>query len=46
MQGNAEKSRIIMVGDTLRKASGPSDEKLIEIKGFGDTEYECLLFAT
>ncbi|KAH6791063.1 hypothetical protein C2S51_006069 [Perilla frutescens var. frutescens] len=36
--GNAEKSRIIMVGDTLKKASGSSDEKLVEIKDFGDTE--------
>ncbi|KAL7140801.1 hypothetical protein ABFS83_08G011300 [Erythranthe nasuta] len=36
--GNAEKSRIIMVGDTLKKASESSDGKLIEIKDFGDTE--------
>ncbi|PSS30383.1 Phosphoglucan phosphatase [Actinidia chinensis var. chinensis] len=36
--GNAEKSRIIMVGDTLKKASESSEEKLIEITGFGDTE--------
>lgn len=39
--GNAEKSRIIMVGDTLKMASGPSDEKLVEIKDFGDTEIIC-----
>lgn len=39
MQGNAEKSRIIMVGDTLKKASESSGGKLIEIKDFGDTEY-------
>ena len=39
MQGNAEKSRIIMVGDTLKKASESSEGKLIEITGFGDTEY-------
>ncbi|KAK3011270.1 hypothetical protein RJ639_012015 [Escallonia herrerae] len=36
--GNAEKSRIIMVGDTLKKASESSGEDLIEIKDFGDTE--------
>ncbi|CAN4115609.1 unnamed protein product [Withania somnifera] len=38
--GNAEKSRIIMVGDTLKKASDASGGGLIEIKDFGDTEYE------
>ncbi|XP_058188252.1 phosphoglucan phosphatase LSF1, chloroplastic isoform X2 [Rhododendron vialii] len=36
--GNAEKLRIIMVGDTLKKASESSGGKLIEIKDFGDTE--------
>ncbi|CAN4115610.1 unnamed protein product [Withania somnifera] len=36
--GNAEKSRIIMVGDTLKKASDASGGGLIEIKDFGDTE--------
>ncbi|PSR87578.1 Phosphoglucan phosphatase [Actinidia chinensis var. chinensis] len=36
--GNAEKSRIIMVGDTLKKASESSEGKLLEIKDFGDTE--------
>ncbi|PHU19886.1 Phosphoglucan phosphatase LSF1, chloroplastic, partial [Capsicum chinense] len=36
--GNAEKSRIIMVGDTLKKASDSSGGGLIEIKDFGDTE--------
>ncbi|KAK3014152.1 hypothetical protein RJ639_008493 [Escallonia herrerae] len=36
--GNAEKSRIIMVGDTLKKASESSGGDLIEIKDFGDTE--------
>uniref|UniRef100_A0A5B7BQ06 Tyrosine-protein phosphatase domain-containing protein n=1 Tax=Davidia involucrata TaxID=16924 RepID=A0A5B7BQ06_DAVIN len=35
--GNAEKSRIIMVGDTLKKAS-ESGGMLVEIKDFGDTE--------
>ncbi|KAL1538568.1 Phosphoglucan phosphatase lsf1, chloroplastic [Salvia divinorum] len=35
--GNAEKSRIIMVGDTLKKA-GESGGKLVEIKDFRDTE--------
>ncbi|KAL6135775.1 hypothetical protein ACLB2K_068000 [Fragaria x ananassa] len=35
--GNAEKSRIVMVGDTLRKAGSSSDERLSEIKDFGDT---------
>lgn len=37
--GNAEKSRIIMVGDTLKKASESAGGRLIEIKDFGDTEY-------
>lgn len=36
--GNAEKSRIIMVGDTLKKASDSSGVKLTEIKDFGDTQ--------
>ncbi|XP_056169918.1 phosphoglucan phosphatase LSF1, chloroplastic isoform X1 [Syzygium oleosum] len=36
--GNAEKSRIIMVGDTLKKSSDPSGGKLVEIKDFGDAE--------
>ncbi|MCD7473596.1 Phosphoglucan phosphatase lsf1, chloroplastic [Datura stramonium] len=36
--GNAEKSRIIMVGDTLKKASYSSGGGLFEIKDFGDTE--------
>ncbi|XP_030484234.2 phosphoglucan phosphatase LSF1, chloroplastic isoform X1 [Cannabis sativa] len=36
--GNAERSRIIMVGDTLKKASDSSGGKLIEIKDFGDTQ--------
>ncbi|GFY87191.1 like SEX4 1 [Actinidia rufa] len=36
--GNAEKLRIIMVGDTLKKASESSEGKLIEITGFSDTE--------
>ncbi|XP_030544692.2 phosphoglucan phosphatase LSF1, chloroplastic isoform X2 [Rhodamnia argentea] len=36
--GNAEKSRIIMVGDTLKKSSDPSGGKLVEIRDFGDTE--------
>lgn len=35
--GNAERSRIIMVGDTLKKVSDSSDGKLIEIKDLGDT---------
>ncbi|KAL8132445.1 hypothetical protein AgCh_008078 [Apium graveolens] len=34
--GNAEKSRIIMVGDTVKKASASSGGKLIEIKDSGD----------
>ena len=46
-QGNAEKSRIIMVGDTLKKASESSSSSsgggLIEIKDFGDTEYDYVL---
>ncbi|XP_059645293.1 phosphoglucan phosphatase LSF1, chloroplastic [Cornus florida] len=36
--GNAEKSRIIMVGDTLKKASETSGGRLIEINDFSDTE--------
>ncbi|KAI3748083.1 hypothetical protein L6452_10941 [Arctium lappa] len=36
--GNAEKSRIIMVGDTLKKASASSGGTLIEIKDFSDAE--------
>ncbi|VFQ91897.1 unnamed protein product [Cuscuta campestris] len=36
--GNAEKSRIIMVGDTLKKASESSGGRLLEIKDFGDIE--------
>ncbi|KAF8390414.1 hypothetical protein HHK36_024940 [Tetracentron sinense] len=36
--GNAEKSRIIMVGDTLKKASNVSDGALIEIKDYGDAQ--------
>ncbi|XP_043705755.1 phosphoglucan phosphatase LSF1, chloroplastic isoform X2 [Telopea speciosissima] len=35
--GNAEKSRIIMVGDTLKRASNAPDGKLPKIKDFGDT---------
>ncbi|XP_010550123.1 PREDICTED: phosphoglucan phosphatase LSF1, chloroplastic isoform X2 [Tarenaya hassleriana] len=35
---NAEKSRIIMVGDTLKKAGDSSSGSLIEIKDFGDTK--------
>ncbi|KAJ7974574.1 Phosphoglucan phosphatase [Quillaja saponaria] len=36
--GNAEKSRIIMVGDTLKKASESSGGSLIEIKDFADAQ--------
>ncbi|KAK9272411.1 hypothetical protein L1049_002783 [Liquidambar formosana] len=36
--GNGEKSRIIMVGDTLKKASDSSGGRLTEIKDFGDTQ--------
>ncbi|EXC20293.1 hypothetical protein L484_020512 [Morus notabilis] len=36
--GNAEKSRIVMVGDALKKASDPSDGRFSEIKDFGDTQ--------
>ncbi|CAN8290258.1 unnamed protein product [Cochlearia groenlandica] len=39
---NAEKSRIIMVGDTLKKATSPSssssDATLVEINDLGDTQ--------
>lgn len=38
-QGNAEKSRIIMVGDTLKKAGDSSGGRLLEAKDFGDTQY-------
>ncbi|VAH23715.1 unnamed protein product [Triticum turgidum subsp. durum] len=36
--GNAEKSRIIMVGDTLKKAGTVHNEGLVSIKDLGDTE--------
>lgn len=36
--GNAAKSRIVMVGDTLKKASDSSDGRFIEIRDFGDTQ--------
>ncbi|WRX21713.1 Dual specificity phosphatase [Theobroma cacao] len=35
---NAEKSRIIMVGDTLKKTSDSSGGRFIEIKNFGDAQ--------
>lgn len=38
-QGNAEKSRIVMVGDTLKKAGDSSGGRLLEAKDFGDTQY-------
>nr|XP_025658955.1 phosphoglucan phosphatase LSF1, chloroplastic isoform X3 [Arachis hypogaea] len=36
--GNAERSRIIMVGDTLKKLGDSSQNKLVEIKDVGDTQ--------
>ncbi|KAK7339456.1 hypothetical protein VNO77_20126 [Canavalia gladiata] len=36
--GNAERSRIIMVGDTLKKAGDSSQNSLFEIKDVGDTQ--------
>eukprot|EP00262_Sarcandra_glabra_P018183 TRINITY_DN6457_c0_g1_i2.p1 TRINITY_DN6457_c0_g1~~TRINITY_DN6457_c0_g1_i2.p1 ORF type:complete len:510 (+),score=69.08 TRINITY_DN6457_c0_g1_i2:104-1633(+) len=36
--GNAEKSRIIMVGDTLKKASNLSGDGFVDIEDFGDTQ--------
>ncbi|XP_077253658.1 phosphoglucan phosphatase LSF1, chloroplastic isoform X2 [Tasmannia lanceolata] len=36
--GNAEKSRIIMVGDTLKKASNSSGGGFIDIEDIGDTQ--------
>lgn len=33
-----------MVGDTLKKASDSSGGRLMEIKDFGDTQYEKDLF--
>lgn len=36
--GNAEKSRIIMVGDTLKKAGDPSQNRLAEIKNVEDAQ--------
>lgn len=42
MQGNAEKSRIVMVGDTLKKASESATSKLVEIKDYGDIECELI----
>lgn len=38
LQSNAEKSRIIMVGDTLKKASDSSGGSFTEIKNFGDAQ--------
>ncbi|KAK6928339.1 hypothetical protein RJ641_006930 [Dillenia turbinata] len=35
--GNAERSRIIMVGDTSKKASASPGGRLVEIKDYGDT---------
>uniref|UniRef100_A0A803LW74 AMP-activated protein kinase glycogen-binding domain-containing protein n=1 Tax=Chenopodium quinoa TaxID=63459 RepID=A0A803LW74_CHEQI len=37
-KGNAEKSRIIMVGDTLKKAGDSSDGQFLEIKDIGDAQ--------
>ncbi|KAF7801510.1 phosphoglucan phosphatase LSF1, chloroplastic [Senna tora] len=36
--GNAEKSRIIMVGDTLKKAGDSSQDRLVQIKDVGDAQ--------
>lgn len=36
--GNAEKSRIIMVGDTLKKAGSREGVGLVDIRDLGDTE--------
>ncbi|KAK7395672.1 hypothetical protein VNO78_16237 [Psophocarpus tetragonolobus] len=36
--GNAERSRIIMVGDTLKKAGDSAQNTLVEIKDVGDTQ--------
>ncbi|KOM38252.1 hypothetical protein LR48_Vigan03g163400 [Vigna angularis] len=36
--GNAERSRIIMVGDTLKKAGDSSQNTLVEIKDVGNTQ--------
>ena len=44
LQGNAEKSRIIMVGDTLKKASNSAGGGFIDIEDFGNTEYGILIF--
>jgi len=43
LKGNAERSRIIMVGDTLKKAGDSSQNTLIEIKDVGDTQYVSVL---
>lgn len=45
LKGNAEKSRIIMVGDMLKKASNKSGGGFIDIKDLSDTEYGILPFA-
>uniref|UniRef100_A0A803MUF9 AMP-activated protein kinase glycogen-binding domain-containing protein n=1 Tax=Chenopodium quinoa TaxID=63459 RepID=A0A803MUF9_CHEQI len=37
-KGNAEKSRIIMVGDTLKKAGDSSDGQFLEIKDISDAQ--------
>ena len=40
-QGNAEKSRIIMVGDTLKRAGEASEDgRLVAIKDLAETQYD------
>lgn len=43
-KGNAEKSRIVMVGDALKKASNVSSGGFIDIKDLRDAEYGILHF--
>ncbi|PPR90011.1 hypothetical protein GOBAR_AA30678 [Gossypium barbadense] len=43
---NAEKSRIIMVGDTLKKTSYSSGGSFTEIKNFGDAQFDSLEMLT
>lgn len=42
--GNADKSRIIMVGDTLKKAGDSSHNTLLQIHDVGDTQYVFSFF--
>lgn len=41
VKGNAERSRIVMVGDTLKKGGDSSKgDGLVAVEDYGDTKYE------